>query len=414
MVVTQVQTEPPLLSGPVIEAARENALKKYWRTAGGGSLMVSLLIHAALLIGAVFMVQTIVHEKTVDFLPGGGSKASAEASQTMAQQVQTKKRNSFQRKMPVQRLTSNSETASIRLPDMEADVVDVPQATSLLSAGGSMGSGGFGSVGAGGGLGGGVGIGNLKGTVSFFGLSSPLERVIFVLDYSGSMKPNQLELVSNEMEKTLKLLPPRAEYQVIMFGGGAKFADNSWKVENINWKEDDKKRPENVMFECIVTHRPSRKVFRFYADAKRNFLFEGDESELPSDRWLSANRNNIMRTMSELRKTDPWNGTHWAWGFKTALNMRPAPKAVYFMTDGLGGNNVKEILKYNKEITKSNAQINTLLMHTSAGANLMSDLAKATGGKFTIVFNDGNTVDGETYFKDKAKYDAMLKEPAKK
>ena len=77
MVVTQVQTEPPLLSGPVIEAARENALKKYWRTAGGGSLMVSLLIHAALLIGAVFMVQTIVHEKTVDFLPGGGSKASA-------------------------------------------------------------------------------------------------------------------------------------------------------------------------------------------------------------------------------------------------------------------------------------------------------------------------------------------------
>lgn len=404
--VVDVQPAPAVPPPVVVPAAPQNRFVQAWKGIGGGSLMVSLLIHAGLLIAAFFIVQTIVHEKKVDFLPGGGSKAAQAASQDMSQQVQMKKRNAFQKNIPMQRLVSTSSTSTISLPDTPVDAVSMPDMGSLMG-GASMSSGGFGSAGAGGGFGSGVGIGGLKG-ISFFGMASPLERVVFVLDYSGSMKPNQLDLVNNEMQNTLRLLPPRAEYQVVMFGGGARFADNTWKMENVGWPPDPNRA-------CLITHRPTKKEFRFaWDETKKDFIFQGADSELPTDRWLRADPNNVRRTMNELRKTDGWNGTHWGWGFKLALNMKPAPKTIYFMTDGVGGSNVKEILKYNKEVTKANAQINTLLMHTSQGATQMNTLAKESGGKFTIVFNDGNTVDGDTYFKEREKYDEMLKAKPKK
>lgn len=361
--------------------------------------MVSLLIHAGLLIVAAFAVQTIVHEDAVDFLSGGGSKASEAASQAMTQQVQTKKRNSFQRSLPMQRVVSSSDSASIKLPDAATDAVDIPEMSSLLSAG-SMGSGGFGSAGAGGGFGAGVGIGGLKGKISFFGLSTPLDRVVFVLDYSISMKPNQLDLVVAEMGKTLKVLPPKAEYQVILFAGGARFASDDWTVDSQH------------RYDRIVLHR--RKKFRFYSPTNSfmDYAFEGKDDELPEDRWISANAHNVKRTMENLEAKKTWSGTDWRWGFKMAMNMNPPPKVIYFMTDGLmdrAAEAVDVILDYNKNVRKSNTQFNTLLMHTKAGSEHMAKLAKGSSGRFTMVFNDGSSVDGDTYFKDREKYDAKLR-----
>lgn len=392
----------PFVAGMAVKGAlpppKTNKWFEAWKKIGGGSLMVSLLIHAALLIAGVFVVQTIVHEDVVDFLPGGGSKASEAASQEMTRQIQTKKRNSFQR-MPMQRLVSSSDSAAIKLPDIATDAVDVPEMNSLMSGGG-MGSGGFGSAGAGGGFGSGVGIGGLKGKISFFGLSSPLERVVFVLDYSASMKPNQLDLVVNEMGKTLKLLPPKAEYQVILFAGGARFASDDWSVD------------AKHKYDRIIMHR--RKKFRFYSptDSYMDYAFEGKDDELPKERWISANPHNVKRTMENLEQKKTWGGTDWRWGFKMAMNMDPPPKVIFFMTDGLmnkAGEAVDVILDYNKNVRKSNTQFNTLLMHTKAGTEHMAKLAKESSGRFTMVFNDGSSVDGDTYFKDPKKYDAMLK-----
>jgi len=400
----QVQPErqmpyPPV--APPLEEPRRNVFQKYWKAMGAGSLLVSLLIHAGLLIAAVFIVQTIVHEQQVDFLPGGGSKSAESAQQNLAQQVQVKKRNAFQQKMPMQRLVSESATATIQLPDVPVDSVDLPEMASLLSAGGGMSSGGFGSAGAGGGLGSGIGSGSIKGMVSFFGLSAPLERVVFVLDYSVSMKPNQLDLVVQEMGKTLKLLPPKAEYQVVLFAGGARFASEHWDV-NTKHKYDR-----------IVTHR-KRKEFRFFSptESYMDYAFDGDDDELPKDRWLTANSYNTKKTMENLEQKKIWGGTDWRWGFKVALNMDPPPKVIYFMTDGLMDNAdkaVEDILAYNKD-RKANSQFNTLLMNTSAGLKNMMKLAKDTSGRCTMVFNDGSSIDGGAYLADKKKYDEKLKE----
>lgn len=393
--VVHVAPQAPQGVAPPVASKEPNAVVKYWRKVGGGSLALSLLIHVGILVGAYFLVETIVLENKVDFLSGGGSKAGQEASQSLAQQVQQKKRTNISKMLPMRKVVSTSANAAIALPDMPSDNLEMPEMSSMMG-GGMTGSAGFGSQGAGGGFGTGIGTGGMKG-VTFFGMTTPLDRVVFVLDFSASMKKNQVELVVNEMGKTLKMLPMRSQYQVILFAGGARFADRNWKVE------------QPSTFERIMVHRGKQK-YRFFSPTKSHtdYAFDGSDNELPKDDWLTSNPVNVGRTMEELDKKETWGGTDWRWAFKTALNMSPPPKVVYFMTDGLGGSNVELILDYNKK--KAKATLNTFLMHTSAGAPLMKEIAEKTGGRFTIVKNDGATIPGDMYFGNKAKYDKELKE----
>lgn len=205
-----LDTAPPF-HAPSQPAAppRKNALVEYWRKAGGGSFLVSLGIHAALLVGAYFVVETIVHEKKVDFLPGGGSKQGQEASQQMTQQVQSKRRNNLQPNRPMQRIVSNSASTAIALPDTPLDAIDMPQMSSLLG-GGSMGSGGFGDGGSGGGFGKGMGLGGMN-NVSFkpifmFGKDLKARSIGVVMDVSGSMTPH-LTKVIKELDRVAKGSP---------------------------------------------------------------------------------------------------------------------------------------------------------------------------------------------------------------
>lgn len=140
------------------------AFRKYWNKIGGGSFLLSLLIHVGLLVVAYFMVQTIVQEKKVDFLPGGGSKAGQEASQQLSQQIRNKKQV-LNKTTPMRKVVSSSVNAAISLPDMPMDSLDMPEMSSVMG-GGAMGSGGFGNSGAGGGFGSGIGTGGMKGFVA--------------------------------------------------------------------------------------------------------------------------------------------------------------------------------------------------------------------------------------------------------
>ncbi|WP_265593226.1 vWA domain-containing protein [Verrucomicrobium sp. BvORR034] len=370
----------------------------YWRRLGGGSLLVSLGIHAGLLTLAAFVVNTLVTERRVDFLPGGGSKQGEEASRELAHRVQTKRQKHLRNPVQRQRLVSTSDRASIALPDLPLEALEMPESGEFLGTQ-WMKAGGFGSLGKGGGSGVGMGIGSAKG-VSFFGFTTPLDRVVFILDFSNSMKANQMDLVVAEMGKTLSKLPPRSQYQVILFAGGARFAGSRWKI--------DQQRGD--LRNTYAVHR-SRTKYRFFSPngVASDWAFEGKNEELPSDDWIDSTPLHTRETMKDLEGKDRWFGTDWRWPFKMALNMSPAPKTIIFMTDGTGGADVDLILGYNKE-KKANASINTFLMHTSSGAPAMQRLAQETGGRFHIVFNDGTPLDGSAYFANRGKYDQLLRE----
>ncbi len=139
---------------------------KMWRRMGGGSLTLSLAIHAGIiLLAGIVVVSSQMVEKEVDFLPGGGTAQGAEASAEMKHQVQQKKRSSLNKSLPMKKIVSNSTTSEVSLPEAPPDLLDVPDVSSTLG-GGSMGSGGFGKAGAGGGFGTGMGIGGAAGFVS--------------------------------------------------------------------------------------------------------------------------------------------------------------------------------------------------------------------------------------------------------
>ena len=123
----------------IVEPKKKNPFMVYWNKIGGGSFMISLLIHAGIIIAAYFIVETIVQEQKVDFLPGGGSKQGQEATQQLSQQVQNKKRSNLNKQVPMRKVVSNSATATISLPDTPMDTIDMPEMSSVM--GGAAGSG---------------------------------------------------------------------------------------------------------------------------------------------------------------------------------------------------------------------------------------------------------------------------------
>ena len=139
---------------------------KLWKKVGGGSLTLSLAIHAGIiLIAGIIVVSSQMIEKEVDFLPGGGTAQGAAASADMKHQVQQKKRTTLNKSMPMKKIVSNSTTSEVTLPEAPPDLLDVPDVSSPMG-GGTLGSGGFGKAGAGGGFGTGMGIGGSAGFVS--------------------------------------------------------------------------------------------------------------------------------------------------------------------------------------------------------------------------------------------------------
>lgn len=158
---------PAGVEGRIPTRAGGSTVGRCWRKVGGGSLGISLLIHLGILVGAYFMVQTVVQkESPVDFLPGGGSKAGQEASASLNAQLQQKKQSNLMKSTPMKRVVSTAASTAIALPDLPLESTDMPEMSSPLGGGlssGSFGGGGFGTGGAGEGFGNGIGMGGRKG-----------------------------------------------------------------------------------------------------------------------------------------------------------------------------------------------------------------------------------------------------------
>lgn len=147
-------------------APQHGRLRQMWREVGGGSLTLSILIHAGIfIIAGLVVVTTAMQQKAVDFLPGGGTQQGQQASSDLQHQVRLKKRHKVNQNMPKSRLVSTSINSSITLPEAPPDMLDLPAATLMTGTGGKMGDGGFGGGGMGGGFGSGLGLGGANGFV---------------------------------------------------------------------------------------------------------------------------------------------------------------------------------------------------------------------------------------------------------
>jgi hypothetical protein len=183
---TAVEMGEPADAAPVLigKPPRRNPFVEYWRKVGGGSLTLSLLVHAGLIAGFVAIVTVTVHEPKVDFLPGGGSTQSATASQELAHQVQQKKRTALNKSTPLSRVVSNSGNAAITLPDVPVDALDVPDLAIPMAS-----SSGFASALSGGGFGTGQGLGAKSGA-TFTSLPASMKSRCSAVERLQKLKEN--------------------------------------------------------------------------------------------------------------------------------------------------------------------------------------------------------------------------------
>lgn len=194
-----------------------NTFVKLWKKMGAGSLMLSLVIHGALLAVAGLIALTVtLQDKQVDFLPGGGTQQGAQASAALSEQVQVKQRKNLNKNLPKSRLVSTSISSAITLPEAPPDMLDVPDVSAALG-GGKLGNAGYGFGGAGNGFGNGMGAGGLSGItfkpLMMFGIElKDTRKIAVVMDVSRSMT-KYLPIVVKELDKVAKGSP------VVMYFG---------------------------------------------------------------------------------------------------------------------------------------------------------------------------------------------------
>ena len=245
------------------------------------------------------------------------------------------------------------------------------------------------TIGVGLGFGSGSGAG---GAVSFFGARSSGRRILFILDQSASMKPHQMELRNKELERSLMRLPSGISYQVLLFAGGAYYADKGWNVKG--GKMDT---------QFISPSGPYQfKVIKGYED----YDFISRPRGIPTAKWKVASSQTTGASMRHVKSRRKFVGTDWGMAFKIGFAMKPAPDVIFFMADGTGGNTPAPILKLAAQ--NGRAKINTVAMQTTAGAKQFGEIARKSGGAFTIIDARGQTIDGFAYLKNPKNYRGRL------
>ncbi len=166
-----VEPEDYYNDAPAIEENGEDPLKRHtkfsWKSFGGDGFIVSVILHAALIIFALFYVVATVRPEPpepAEFVSGAGGGSNGENANRQKHRMRPKPRD-----MNTQnKITSKSTRATLTLPEM-------PKMSSSMGSMGGMKAGG--SSGLGGGAGGGIGkgigpgIGDGRAFLSAFGTS---------------------------------------------------------------------------------------------------------------------------------------------------------------------------------------------------------------------------------------------------
>ncbi len=225
-------------------------------------------------------------------------------------------------------------TSPVSVPSIEDPVIDP------LGIGTDFGRG-FGQ-GKGNGEGGG-------GTSSFFGGTAKGNRVVFVVDFSGSMIREgggvRIQMLKKELISSISKLPKGMSFQVIYYSTAPWLGGESLYT--------------------APTRFPDKP-----------------EDRIP---WSEATKEGITRTVSHIRSAKPEGATIWKDPLELAFAMRPVPVVVWLLSDG-EAQDAEEVVGKIKQINPSRIPINTIGLEVPGAAfSYLVDIARQTGGKASIV-----------------------------
>ncbi len=252
---------------------------------------------------------------------------------------------------------------SIPVPDIE-----VTEPTLEFGSGDDFGDGWGSGDGDGFGAGGGT---------TFFNQKIKAERIVFVIDYSLSMRGEREELMRKELEKSVEGLTPGINFQMIFFAGPAWVAGSEVTVTN--------NRKKGLV-------ELKGRTFEWTSPGGAHDWKPAGRKVQRAD-WITCDRTKMERARNTVRKTGLVWGTNWENPLRIALAMDPAPQLIVFMTDGVvDGDMVKLARRIGKEAVAKGTIVNTIAMMEPKAEDGLLALAEATGGEFTVVKKGGKAV----------------------
>ena len=317
----------------------------FGRHAKSSAAMVSLIIHAVVLVAAIsFVAVKVAIKEDVIFEPKPVQRPRVQL-QKLRLPVEMKK------KVPPpklrQRLVTQTKIKPTQL--MMPEVTGVSGGTGFLDGDGGLG--GF----------------DFKGLkVSFFGVQGGGNRLVFIIDYSWSMRDVGKEaIMRREAARVIEELPEEVEFAVIFFNGPAWPADQdlSSSAGKWVWTQND-----------YSSHRPR------------------DWDDLPKVRYRKATKSSKRSMIRQIEETPLMGGTVYDNPFFMALSMDPLPETIFFMTDGgcdrhRGVDSVSEMIRQLNALGKKVPQIHTIGFGVTSNWQL-EKMAELTNGECRFVQPD--------------------------
>jgi hypothetical protein len=218
------------------------------------------------------------------------------------------------------------------------------------------------------------------GGASFFNQSVKANRIAYVIDYSLSMKGEREKLMRKELSKSISGLGGGVKYQMIFFSGPAWVAGS----ELPGFKYQSGK--------ATVKGKGGHK-YEWTGKGLHEWTPRGKWQ--PVD-WQEVTSGNMAQSLKIIKETPLSGGTDWEHPLLMAINADPPPQIVFFMTDGTVGG--RDMIKLTNDLAakakKRNVVVNTIAMMEPKAEAPMANLAKRTGGQFTVIGKDGKVKGG--------------------
>lgn len=204
------------------------------------------------------------------------------------------------------------------------------------------------------------------GSVSFFGSKSQTRKLVYVVDVSGSMQfqgeggKTRIQLLREELKRSVSALPLSVRYQIILFSNKAWFAGDEPEVKGFMPTGADD--PDNYSSRPLVRATQSQK----------------------------------RRTLADIDEITSGGGTNWRLPLKMAMKLEP--DLIYFMTDGEIDTDsgevpvIDDVVEYNRK--RGNAKVNTICLMEIKAYEKLQDLANRTKGTVFLVQEDGTVLRG--------------------
>lgn len=290
---------------------------------------LSMFVHLSMMLGMSYFVMTGPVGSSRE---GKGDSPLAIISQTDLSEMQ---RVSLDADAPA--LESTMEPAMPTIDDLVAQPGEGELASldaSDLSTLGGAGDAMFGSGGSGEGAGGGDGLDDGSGGgAKFFGVEARGNRFLYICDVSGSMEGERLGALKSALRESIDGLIERARFSVV--------------------------------------------------------LFSSEAMALSGNRWMEASDERKKALAKELGLIHGFGGTNPLPAFDIAFAMKPRPDAIYFMTDGVFGDEVNSVIE-SRIMRLNNSGERRVPIHCitfiERGAEpIMRKIARQSGGTYTHV-----------------------------